>query len=125
MVNWPLVLLVIRNPELRQLYHEILVAEHWEVLVAGNAADGLLQLVSHDQIAIVVLDMGRPNGEAERFLRMLKSRRKWRKTPLVLLDFYESALKKQQLIKGLGKWVKIDSHLIAPDMLVSQIKRML
>ena len=122
------ILIIINNPELRQLYHEILITEHWEILIAEDTANGLLQLIGHPDITHIIFDIQINHLEAEKFLQLLNGKSKWKKLPIIILDYQEIGHQNQfleSLIKQFPTILHLDTHLTSPDKLIDQIKKII
>lgn len=114
-------LLVIDDPEVRQLYHELLVGEGWEVLVASDATEGMLQLIA-SEIRIVVMTALLKNKEWEKFLKIMGHKPLWQTIPIILLDYEERKDVTRQLL-----WpdviIPVDTHVLSPAKFLDLVKR--
>ena len=120
----PVILLVLKNLELRQLYHEILINSGWEVVIADEAAKGLLELVS-GEVNLIILDCKLPHGEDERFLKIVSHKPEWRHLPIVLLDYPDREADFKVDVENLNQVKMLTTHQTTPNQLVELVKNML
>ena len=114
------ILLLVKNQELRQLYHEILVSEGWEIIIADEATKGLLALVTH-QINLIIVDAKLGNQESGRFLEIIRRKPEWKKLPVILLDYADRQDIADIKIDDLRIAAHLDTHLITPNQLVKAV----
>ncbi len=114
------ILLLVKNQELRQLYHEILVSEGWEIIIADEAAKALLALIAH-QINLIIVDAKLSNQETERFLEIVRRKPEWKKLPIILLDYVDRQDIADMKIDDLCIAAHLDTHLITPNQLVKAV----
>lgn len=71
------ILLVIFDPSLRQLYHELLTSSDFEVIPADSIENAMLNLMGNE-ISIVAIYVDDDNSEeAQMFLRLCRYRQIW------------------------------------------------
>ncbi len=109
------VLLVEDDKVLRTTLAESLRVEGYEVHPAASLADGLA-LLAHNEIDLVLLDLGLPDGEGEELLHKL---RRQKGTPLLVISAREQdGLKVRLLDAG------ADDYLVKPFSIVELLARM-
>jgi len=77
----PRVLVIDDEPQIRRFLEISLRAQGYRVSQAGNAAEGLVELVTHGA-DLVVLDIGLPDRDGHEVLREL---RQWSTVPVIML----------------------------------------
>ena len=119
------ILLIIYNHDLRQLYHEILVSEHWQTFDTSTITDALVYLVIHHTIKVIILDTQFPHSELILFLKSLHSKLQWRSLPICFLDADLNEPLPEELIKLLPATAFVSTHQTAPDKLIETLKGLL
>jgi len=119
------ILLISNNPELRQLYHEILIAEHWEILVVNSITNALLQLVSNLGINLIILDAQINATEINRLLKIINKKQNWQQLPIILLNYENNNFDLNQRLKQRSFIHYLNTHLTSPDQLIKLTKKLL
>ncbi len=78
----PLVLVVEDEPQMRRFIRTFLGAHGYRVLEASTASEALLLATSHNP-ALVLMDLGLPDGDG---ISLTRSIREWSKTPIVVIS---------------------------------------
>lgn len=119
----PQILLVIQQAELRQLYHELLVKEEWEVIVAYDIASGLVEMINHD-IRVLVIDGTSQPSDSLRMIKVLSTKQSWLHIPVVILNYEGDNALLEKLSERTGAIVPIDSQLINPDDFLKLVREL-
>ncbi len=83
------ILLVISDPNLRQVYHELLFSKTIEIVATDSIGNAIMLLTIHEfRIAVFFVD--EETGEIETFLTMRKKHAKWNNTIVILLTTEEA-----------------------------------
>ncbi len=77
------VLLVIPTPVMRQLYHELLLDDQYEIVIVDNLTSALGFMVVESFSNIVVFSRGQT--DLDLFLKIRKKKKNWSKTKLILV----------------------------------------
>lgn len=80
------ILLIIKNPDQRKLYHEFLVDSGYTVYLCDELANALVQLLMFPSINAMILDTDFSQRSLEDFLRTLVTRAEWKKLAILLVD---------------------------------------
>ena len=97
----PLVLVIEDEPDLRRLYAEALRDAGHEVAEAEDGLDGLKQMSADP--ALVVLDLLMPRVSGYEFLRRLRSSRRYRSVPVVVVSATPTG--RWSLIRGADRYL--------------------
>src|SRR5260221_3741582 len=90
------VLLVIPTPVMRQLYHDLLLDDQYEIVIVDNLTSALGFMVVESFSNIVVFSRGQT--DLDLFLKIRKKKKNWSKTKLILVtdnrSIYQKNLRK-------------------------------
>lgn len=117
------ILIVIEQADLRQLYHEMLLAAGFDIWMAIDAAEGLLQLVCH-RVKLVLLSAALPTQAWERMLFVMGHRDDWRQIPVILLNF-EGRIEQLRSRRIPEVIVPIDSQTLLPNEFLDLVGQLL
>jgi len=76
------ILIIDDEPQIRRILHITLEAENFRVIDAGTGREGILLAANHNP-ALIILDLGLPDGDGTNVLREL---RMWSSTPVIILS---------------------------------------
>ena len=118
-MTMPLVLVVEDEPDLRLLYAEALRDAGHEVVEAQDGLDGLKQMAADP--ALVVLDLLMPRANGYEFLRCLRSSRRHRSVPVLVVSATASG--RRSLIHGATRYLAKPFDIDVLTSIVREITR--
>lgn len=116
------ILLIDDEPELVEMVKMRLVASGFDVITAGDGADGLAK-ARGEKPDLIILDLMLPKMNGYEVCRLLKFEEKTSKIPIVLFS-----ARAQEADKVAGKDVGADAYIVKPfepQALMSKIKELL
>lgn len=102
------------------------LASHYQVLVAGNAVDAV-NLLYHNQIALLLLDLSMPDVDGLELCHALRSMTQFRNLPIIMLtardgsadktkgeiagstEYLTKPFRSEELRQVVGKYVSVDT----------------
>lgn len=94
------ILLIIKNPDQRKLYHEFLVNSGYTVYLCDELANALVQLLMFSSINVVMLDTDFSQRSVEHFLRALATHEQWKKLAILMVDTADKGNVFKKIVKN-------------------------
>lgn len=115
-----ILLLIIFDSNLRQLYHELLLSKNIEVIPTNNISNATIMLTLNHVSSVVIYTDDTNEAQIEAFLRLYQKNKNWQSTKVILLASGETSY--SRFLNIPQKDIILNPLLMSPVEVADKIK---